>query len=78
MNIDQLKKRLAVEEGDRLAAYLDSVGILTIGIGHNCKTIPVHGVEKVGDRISPELEQTLFEIDVLEACRELDEHVPWW
>lgn len=78
MNLDTLKARLATEEGDRLAAYLDSEGFLTVGIGHNCVAKPVIGITKVGDRITPALEQALFEADVLEACEELDAHLPWW
>ena len=73
-----LAKRLAQEEGERLAAYLDTVGILTVGIGHNCKAKPVPGVDKAGDRITPEQEQELFAADVQEACKELDAYLPWW
>lgn len=78
MNFDALGARLAIEEGDSLVAYLDSMGILTIGKGHNCIAKPVIGVTKVGDRITPELEQALFVADMLEVCAELDRHLPWW
>lgn len=73
-----LGKRLAVEEGDRLAAYLDTKRILTIGRGHNCIARPVDGVTKAGDRITPEQDQQLFQADVQDACAQLDARMPWW
>lgn len=78
MNIERLKAELTLEEGDRLTAYRDSVGILTVGIGHNCIARPVDGVSAPGDRITPEKEQELFLADVDDAIRQLDEHLPWW
>ena len=73
-----LKARLASEEAERLVAYRDSLGILTVGIGHNCQSKPVEGVTKPGDYISPELEQQLFDSDVDDAVAELDKYLPWW
>lgn len=78
MDLTTLKARLAIEEGVSHMAYLDTCGILTIGIGHNCQALPVIGVEKAGDRISDVLLHTLFEADVMEACEQLDAHLPWW
>lgn len=78
MNRGALKKRLTLEEGERLVAYLDTEGILTVGIGHNCEASSVEGVTKPGDRITPETEQALFDADVDEAAAQLDVHLPWW
>lgn len=78
MNLDTLGKRLAIEEGDRLVAYPDSKGILTVGRGHNCVVRPVAGVTKAGDRITPEQDQQLFQADVQDACAQLDSRMPWW
>ena len=78
MNIEKLKAQLAIDEASRLAAYLDSEGILTIGIGHNCVAKPVAGVHKVGDTITREVENELFEADIAEAMQELDRRFPWW
>lgn len=78
MNLETLGKRLAIEEGDRLVAYLDSVGILTVGRGHNCVARPVAGVSKPGDRITQEQDDQLFSDDVQDACEELDAKLPWW
>lgn len=78
MNREKLIAQLTVSEGRRNAAYLDSVGILSIGIGHNCVAKPVAGVTKVGDRISDELLEELFDADVNEAILNLDNYLPWW
>jgi lysozyme len=78
MNLETLGKRLAIEEGDRLAAYLDTKGILTVGRGHNCIARPVEGVNQPGDRITDEQDDALFQADVADACIQLDNNLPWW
>lgn len=78
MNINKLRAQLALHEGSRLAAYLDSVGILTIGIGHNCQSKPVAGVSKVGDRITEEQQAELFEADISDVVAEMERLWPWW
>lgn len=78
MNLEALGKRLAIEEGDRLVAYLDSKGILTVGKGHNCIARPVYGVTQAGDRITQEQDDALFATDVADACAQLDKALPWW
>lgn len=78
MNLETLGKRLAVEEDDRLVAYLDSKGILTVGRGHNCISKPVEGISKPGDRITQERDDELFKEDVEDACAQLDSHMYWW
>lgn len=69
--------QLERHEGLRLAAYLDTLGILTIGIGHNCRAHPVHGVAKVGDKITPEQARKLFEKDVAKFEEGLRLALPW-
>ncbi len=78
MNLETLGKRLAIEEGDRLVAYLDTKGILTVGRGHNCIARPVDGVTQAGDTITPEQDDALFSDDVKDACVQLDKALPWW
>lgn len=78
MNCDKLKEELTLEEGERLQAYRDSVGILTVGIGHNCVASPVEGVTQVGDTITRVVEHALFIADCDEAIKALDKHLPWW
>lgn len=74
MTITTLKEQLTREEGERLVVYLDSLGILTVGIGH--KVLPRDNL-KLGDRITPEREHALFEADVAEHSRELLHVLPW-
>ena len=69
----QLKRH----EGERLTAYLDTVGILTVGVGHNCKASPVPGIEKPGDRISQELSDRLFFQDTHNHETALLKKLPW-
>ena len=78
MNREQLKDMLALHEGKRLAAYKDTVGVLTIGIGHNCRESPVAGVEKAGDRITELQCNHLFASDIANVVSDLDHHLPWW
>src|ERR1035437_5074965 len=78
MNVDTLGKRLAIDEGDRLVAYLDTKGILTVGKGHNCIARPVAGVTQPGDRITQEQDDELFAADVADTCIQLDKALSWW
>lgn len=78
MNPETLANRIAIHEGERLDAYLDTKGILTIGIGHNCVAKPVEGVTKVGDRITRAQSRALFAEDMEVACKTLDVGLPWW
>lgn len=63
----RLARQLEDHEGKRRKAYRDSVGVLTIGIGHN--------LEKP---ISERAVAVIFEDDVEEVVGELDRVVPWW
>lgn len=67
MNIDSLKSRLILDEGKRNRFYLDTKGIPTIGIGHNLN-IP----------ISDRAIDIIFEDDLNEVFKNLDESLPWW
>jgi lysozyme len=78
MKKSDLETQLAIDEGKRLAAYLDSVGILTVGIGHNCVARPVAGVKKVGDTISEDECSDLFSDDLEGSMHDLDAQLPWW
>ena len=78
MNLEKLEAQLAIDEGKRLTAYLDTVGVLTVGIGHNCAADPVPGVLKAGDSIDDETCSELFREDIQESIDQLDKHLPWW
>ena len=78
MNLEKLEEQLGIDEGKRLTAYLDTMGILTVGIGHNCATKPVPGVLKPGDTITEETCSQLFADDIQDSIAQLDRHLPWW
>lgn len=71
----RLAAQVKRHEGLSLYAYLDSLGVLSVGYGHNCQARPVPGVEQPGDLISRELADALFEADLelaeAEAARAL-------
>lgn len=80
---DRLIKQLHRDEGARKdskgnhVAYRDTLGILTIGYGHNCEANPVLGVEKEGDTISDELANTLFSQDLFWHVSRARGRWPW-
>ena len=71
--IEQLRRH----EGERLEAYKDSRGILTVGVGHNCEAAPVPGVGEAGDRISPEVSTRLLYRDIEAHEKPLYSRLPW-
>lgn len=73
----KFREQLIDHEGIRLKAYLDTVDVLTIGIGHNCKTSPVAGVSKVGDTITREKAYDLFDMDIRSHSDALEYNLPW-
>ncbi len=76
-NCKKFIKQLIDHEGLRLQAYLDTMGILTIGVGHNCIAAPVPGVASVGDRITEERAFELLDQDAAEHMAAVDKSLPW-
>jgi len=72
----EVDAQIQAHEGVRLSAYLDSVGVLTIGVGHNCVVAPVDGVTSVGDTISKEKSNALFADDLIAIASSLIEQEP--
>lgn len=68
MNLELLEAELTRDEGLRQKPYKDSVGKLTIGIGHN---LDDKGLSLAAIKF-------IFEEDVAEATVLLDRHLPWW
>ena len=58
--LDREIEEVALDEGLRLKAYLDTVGIWTIGVGHT-------GGVKKGDTITKQQAMALLEEDIQEA-----------
>jgi lysozyme len=59
---------LFIDEGEKLKLYKDSVGIFTIGIGHN--------IQEKG--ISPATSRFIFNEDIDGCEKELNRSLPWW
>jgi lysozyme len=76
MNKDTLIPQLILHEGIRLNAYLDTMGVLTIGVGRNVIANPTEeelgrSITKVGDTITQEEAMTLLGNDIDEALDNL-------
>ena len=68
---EALKARLKHSEGFKPYAYLDSVGLLTIGYGRMID-------KKQGGGISKNEAEYLLDNDITTALAECDTHIPWW
>lgn len=75
--VENLIKQLKRDERLRLSAYLDSVGVLTIGYGHNLAASPLPGITKPGDTITQAQAEQLLAEDTDIAIREAVRLFPW-
>jgi lysozyme len=64
------ERDLIVDEGLKLKAYRDSVGIWTIGVGH--------AYVKAGTVWTREKALGVLAIDIAEKKRDLDRNLAWW
>jgi len=70
MNLEQLQKELAADEGCKLEIYLDHLGYPTVGIGHLItEDDELYGFE-VGSEVSQEHVDELFHDDVQRTLRD--------
>lgn len=74
---ERLTAQIQASEGLRLAAYRCTAGRLTVGFGHNCDASPVPGVSRVGDRITREHAEELFQADLAAVVWEVRKALPW-
>jgi len=70
-DIETLKKELIDDEGVRESAYRDSLGYLTIGIGHLIDS-------RIGGKISQDTIHHIFKEDINEVIQQLDDNLFWW
>ena len=68
MNIEIFKGMLKKHEGIRFSPYRDTVGKLTIGVGHNLDDKPL--TKRAVDLI--------LEDDITDTVNDLDSRLPWW
>jgi lysozyme len=68
MDKEKLKKQLKIDEGIRYSLYRDSLGFLTIGVGHNLdsKSISLAAVEQI------------LQDDIEDTIKSLDQKLPWY
>ena len=71
LNIDKLREQLIRHEGLKQSAYADSLGYLTIGVGHLID-------ERKGGKISLDSCYAILDEDIESVCKQLDEHISWW
>lgn len=64
MNLETLKKELAIDEGIRHEIYLDHLGYPTFGIGHLIKKDDPEYGEPVGTNVSEERVDECFKEDI--------------
>ena len=64
MNIEKLKEQIKRHEGEVLEVYADSLGYLTLGVGHLIQpNDPEHG-QPAGTPVSQEVVDKYYEIDI--------------
>ena len=79
MNIDQLREELIIDEGKRLDVYMCTADKATVGIGHMIRSDDPEACLEVGDTITEQRCQELFDEDiegVLEDCDRLIKNFP--
>lgn len=73
---DVLIKELRRDEGVEYSPYLDTVGIETVGVGHNLKAKPLP--DGWTYPLSDEQVDQLLAEDLQEVFDGLDRSLPWW
>lgn len=68
MDLAALKAELARDEGIRFKVYRDSVGKLTIGVGHNLDDVPITYAAVM----------QILEDDIMAVMGQLNANIPWW
>lgn len=71
-----LNSELRRDEGVRYSPYLDTVGIQTVGVGHNIKALPLP--DGWTFPLSDEQVDGLLASDLLMVFSGLDAHLGWW
>lgn len=68
MDDADLRRHLGLEEGYERFPYKDTVGKLTIGIGHNL----------TDNGLTDPVIEMIYQIDAAQAEASLDHYLPWW
>lgn len=78
MNTDDplLIAELRRDEGVRYFPYIDSVGIQTVGVGHNMKALPLPAAWNFP--LTDAQVNQLLASDLANVFKDLDHFLPWW
>ena len=68
---EKLRQQLIKHEGCKQYAYTDSLGYLTIGVGHLID-------QRKGGKLSMDSIYSILDEDIEAKCAELDQHLEWW
>lgn len=72
---EKLIAELRADEGVEYSPYIDTVGIKTVGVGHNLKSSPIANAEYP---LTDEQVDNLLANDLKIVFNGLDKNLPWW
>lgn len=75
-NLALLIAELRRDEGVRYSIYLDTKGVPTVGVGHNCRTSPLPAGWACP--LTDGQVNQLLDHDLTVTFASLDLHLPWW
>ncbi|WP_036056958.1 glycoside hydrolase family protein [Burkholderia gladioli] len=76
MILTLLEAELRRDEGVRYSIYLDTAGIPTVGVGHNCQVAPLP-TGWTCPLTDAQVNQLLAN-DIASTLAKLDRNLPWW
>ncbi|WP_186056497.1 glycoside hydrolase family protein [Burkholderia gladioli] len=76
MNLSLLEAELRRDEGVRYSIYLDTAGIPTVGVGHNCQVSPLPAGWACP--LTDVQVNQLLSGDIASTLEKLDRSLPWW
>ncbi|WP_186159252.1 glycoside hydrolase family protein [Burkholderia gladioli] len=75
MNLSLLEAELHRDEGVRSSIYLDTTGIPTVGVGHNCQVSPLPAGWACP--LTDAQVNQLLSGDITSTLEKLDRSLPW-
>lgn len=78
MDYDRLKAQLRLDEGVRRRRYPDTVGKVTIGVGHNITDDRDYPYTEADEPLNDTQINVLLNEDVSKAVADLDQFANWW
>lgn len=78
MNYDALRTQLRIDEGVRYRRYQDTLGIWTIGVGHNIQADAHYPYTVADEPLNDAQVNGLLDRDIANSVAALDEYANWW